>query len=209
MLVIANNCGGADYYNIHKSKYNNPFMWSLVFADDMIRLINNFCMINWANVEPILLEPQSAIYNGYTYNPTVPGLKIDNTFSLYWPHYLYDATALTPIKKGPDTFYYKNYEYALDKYFTRLKRMFSMSENPAFLIICYKRHGWNADTLDKLDELHTPFKTVIIGPKKETQSVSNIKYIYEPHLEHNENCLPISMVSKHLSTIDLFYTEQI
>jgi uncharacterized protein (DUF1919 family) len=205
MIVISNNCGGADYYNLHNEKFNNPFMWSVVFADDMIRLINNFDKINWLQFEPILLTEEIAHANHYPYKPTVTGIKLDNVCNIYWTHYLFDANAISPVKRGPDTFYYKNYEHTLSKYITRTKRMCSMHEEPSFLIMGYDRYGWNDNMLSKLALLHTPYKTVIISPKQMASSNKNLKFIFEPKMEAKENVLPITLVKKYLQQIEKFY----
>lgn len=51
MNIICNNCGGADFYNLCKQQFKNPFMWSCIFADDMISLIQKYDTINFNNIE--------------------------------------------------------------------------------------------------------------------------------------------------------------
>ena len=54
--VISNNCAGAELYTRLKFQFNNPFMWTCVFADDMINLITHFNTINWCKLNALFMN---------------------------------------------------------------------------------------------------------------------------------------------------------
>ena len=65
MNVICNNCGGADFYHLSNEPYNNPFMWSMILADDMIELIDKYDSINFNNFELTRLTAATAVANNF------------------------------------------------------------------------------------------------------------------------------------------------
>lgn len=177
MNLICNNCGGADIYNIKGLEFSNPFIWSLLFADDMISLIQEYDNINFMNFESIRLSFEVAKENSYDeFNNTITGILIDNKIKLFFTHYLYGPQKI-PTKIGPNTFYYKNFEYAYNKYVLRIKRMLENKEEPKFLIIAYKRHGWTKEKIEKLLQENIKYKVMIITDENIKNSLNNIKII--------------------------------
>ena len=183
MNIICNNCGGADCYNLCNQQFNNPFIWSCIFANDMIELIKNYKNINFKNIDLIRLSKETVIknnYNEYMESKKVCGIKIDNIFTVYYTHYIYDYRFTIPTIKGPDILYFRNFEYVYKKYKERLDRMLMLKEKPSFLIIAYKRHGWSDEELKKIISLDTEYNIVIItdkmfGSKNENIHIINIK----------------------------------
>lgn len=207
MLVIANNCGGADYYNLHNTEYNNPFMWSVCFPTDMVNIINNFNKINWNNVDAHFMSKHIADNNHFTYQPLVPGLTIDKIGSIYYTHYLYDQSFNIPTKIGPDKYYNKNYEYAFKKYMKHTKAMCNQKDLPCFLIITYYRHGWDDNRFNLLYTINTHYKVFVISSKLLTNLPPNIALFHEPTLESPCNLLPITMVKKYNLEISKHFME--
>lgn len=177
MNIICNNCGGADIYNLKKAEFNNPFIWSVVFADDMIKLVSNYNEINFNNYEPIILTETIAKENNYDrFNPTITGILIDNKIRIYYTHYLYSSQK-KPTKCGPDILYFKNYEYAYEKFEKRNLRMLNNKEEPVFLIFSYKRHGWTKEKIQKLISMPIKYKVVLITDEKIITENKNLAII--------------------------------
>jgi hypothetical protein len=198
MFVIANNCGGADYYNLHNTEFNNPFMWSCCFAADILRIIQQFYHINWSNITPTFMTESTAISNNYIeFQQFIPGFIIDGLAEIYYTHYLYDAYCEQPTIRGSNTYHRQNYKYAFQKYISRTAKMCKLTEPPCFLIITYKRHGWNDDTFKQLSTLNTDLKMCIISSKSINGLTPNIKLFYEPDLDSPATYLPITMVKKY------------
>ena len=198
MLVIANNCAGADYYNLHHAEYNNPFIWSVCFPTDMINFINKFNTINWSNVNVHFMSESVAMNNHYTpYQPLIPGLTIDQLSSIYYTHYLFSPSFNVPTKVGVNKYYNKNYEYAFNKYIKHAKAMCSCHEPPCFLIITYHRHGWDNTHFKLLYTIKSQYKVCVISSQLLTNLPPNIALYYEPTLDSPSTILPISMVKKY------------
>ena len=183
MNIICNNCGGADVYNFKRMEFSNPFIWSLMFPDDIIKFINDYDKLNFNNYEPILLDEKYSAVNNYDrFNPTISGILIDKTVKVYYTHYLYGSQNI-PTTIGPDVFYNKNIEYMYSKFETRLNRMLSLNETPSFLVICYKRHGWTMEKIEKLLNTDFKYKTVVITKEKIEKHKNNLTLINNEKLE--------------------------
>lgn len=206
MNIICNNCGGADFYHMSKCEYTNPFIWCLIFPEDMYALIENYDKIDFTEFDIKKLSAdlaKSENWGEFNEHNRILGLRIDDCFDVYYTHYAFDAKCVTPERRGPNLFYCKNFEYVVDKYEERLKKLNS-TEVPCFLIIAYKRHGWTEEKLNHLIKLDTKYKICIITDKRIQSDSDNIRIFYEPTLEVNMS-LPIHCVKKHFTDIRKFY----
>ena len=200
--IISNNCAGAELYTRLKLPFNNPFMWAVVFADDMIKLITNFDTINWTHLSALFMSEQLAKYNNYTeFEENIPGLRIDNTFDIYFTHYKYDALATQPTTRGIDVFFNKNWEYALIKYFTRVKRMCNGTVCPRFLILAYRRHGWTAEKIRQLLLIRSKYKICLITDIVDATASNGITIINEPDLHKLGKLGPGQIVDAYYSKL--------
>ena len=83
MLIISNSCvGGFLYRDFYKVQYNNPFIWSSIPVEEMIKMINNFNNINWYNYKIILIEAKS-VKKKYV------RIIVDDKFYINFPHHIY------------------------------------------------------------------------------------------------------------------------
>ena len=118
MNIISNNClGGFIYRDILKTEYKNPFIWSSFDPDNFIEFIDNYETINFDNYELFKLGP------GMNHNFK---LKIDDKYILNNDHMWFDANAKTPTVfqiNNCDIKYCKIWEYIVNNYEKRLKRM--------------------------------------------------------------------------------------
>ena len=200
--VISNNCAGAELYTRLKIQFNNPFMWTCVFADDMINLITHFDNINWCKLSALFMDSQTAKSNNYIeYTELIPGLRIDNVFDIWFTHYKYDADVGTPIKNGPDVLYKKNWEYSTIKYLSRVKRMCNGKIRPCFLIIAYQRHGWDTNKVSKLLSIKSPYKICCITDTIDHYSSNSTTVIFEPNLHQPGKLGPGQIVEAHYDTL--------
>lgn len=202
MNVICNNCGGADFYHLSNEPYNNPFMWSMILADDMIELIDKYDSINFNNFELTRLTAATAIANNFyrfDENKKMLGLKIDNKFTVYYTHYIYDARYKEPKKIGPDVCYYRNFEYVYEKYVERLKRM---SGTPTFIIIAFKRYGWTEEKITKLLSKNPKYKVFLITNVKCQTDKENFEIIYNKQLDSKFDESPITYIKKYYNRIN-------
>lgn len=200
MLVISNNCAGAHLYNKCNHIYNNPFMWGMVFAPEMIQLISKFSSIKWNRITPNwLTEDISAQYH-YRYEPNIFGIRVDDVFTIYYTHYKYDANRLEPYRHGPDVFCRKHYEYAFNKFVERTKRFLSTSEEPSFLIVAYERYGWTVDTLNELVSTDTNYRVCLVTNRDISTKRPNVTVIKDSSLESKPD--PVNIVTEYYTEID-------
>ncbi len=200
MNIICNNCGGADFYNLSKQPFQNPFMWSVIFADDMIQLIQNYDRVDFNNTELVRLPKETAEksnYYDYDERKKICGIAIDNVFTVYFTHYIFDPTCKTPTKIGPDVHYYRNFEYICSKYDERIQRMIEKNEAPIFVIIAFKRHGWNKDKIHELLELNPNHKVILITNVVCSSVKPNFDIIYDAGLDKIHRALPITYIKKY------------
>lgn len=176
-----------------KAEFNNPFIWSVVFADDMIRLVEDWDKIDFKNYEMVRMTNKIALENNYDrFNNTMTGFLIDNKIQVFYTHYLY-GNYTTPTKIGPDILYNKNFEYAYTKFEIRLKRMLNISEQPIFVIFTYKRHGWSIEKVKKLLSVNTNYKTIIITDMDVKSTKDNFRIIKMDKLDTNYK-FPLSAI---------------
>lgn len=161
MQIICNNCASGFLYKKMNMMYNNPFMWNLIPADSFLYLMLNWDNINFNKIDFPDKTPKKGI-----------DIIIDSKIIIRYIHILYDKKAIKPIKNFVDVYYNKPWEYALEKYNNRCKRMFETKENPIFLIVdddTYStvdtvRHDNSIEILQKLNDKN--FKYEIIWATK-------------------------------------------
>lgn len=203
MNIICNNCGGADFYKLSKQSFKNPFVWSCIFADDMINLIQHYDTIDFTNTTLVRFTEACAGANFYEYDERkkICGIKINNVFTVYFTHYVFDPAYKIPTKVGPDIRYYRNFEYVCTKYDERLKRMLDKNEEPIFVIIAFNRHGWNNEKINKLLELNPTHKVILITNVKCASNKNAFEIIYDAALDKKRGDLPITYIKKYYTRI--------
>lgn len=123
MNLISNTCTGALIYRDYlKKPYNNPFCWNFIESDDFYNLIINYENINFNNFELIKKD------NWKFY------IKIDNLITIYYAHYKFNKNYNTITTIKDDVYYNKIWEYIIEKYKIRTKRMLELNEPPIFIV---------------------------------------------------------------------------
>lgn len=139
MNLISNTCVGACLYKCLNMNYGNPFCWNFIDFNSMYYLIENFENINFLDFTLI----KDAKWNF--------SIIIENKIKIQYVHYKFDKNA-TKIKiVKADVFYNKIWEYIVEKYKERLKRM---NEKPIFIIASiHKYHYYTEPEIYKICEL--------------------------------------------------------
>jgi hypothetical protein len=149
---------------------------------------------------------QTNKYIEYNNDPLIPGLTINDVATVYFPHYRYDANAVTPIHHTINVFYRRNYEYAASKYFSRLKKWMTVQDDLCYLIVAYERHGWTPSLINKLVALKLSHKMVLVTT--ESVKVNNPKICSITDLTINNSQLfdPHYVIDKYYTTITDYFT---
>ena len=143
MNIISNTCVGAALQrDCIKQEYENPFCWCTVDFNSMYYLIENFEKINFNNFELIKNEKWRF------------SIRIENKIQINFPHYKLGKTDKTFRRHGEDIFYYKMWEYVVQKYEERLKRMKTLKNEPIFVIATiHKCQTYTNEQIRKICEL--------------------------------------------------------
>ena len=119
MNIIANDCtGGFIYRDILSTSYKNPFIFSRTFLDDFIYLLKHFNELNFTK------------FNLCESTPFKYYIRVDDAINIQYNHYKFDPTAAELRKEPPNVYYSKIWEYIVNKYIERTRRM---TEPPIFI----------------------------------------------------------------------------
>lgn len=122
MNIICNSCiGGFIYKNELKTSFKNPFIWNIIDFNSMYYMVKNFNQINFNNYE--LIKDKKWNFS----------IVIDGKVKIQYVHYKFDSKSNKPITKYIDVYYNKIWEFIIEKYESRLKRMKEENSNPLFL----------------------------------------------------------------------------
>lgn len=182
MNVISNSClGGFIYRDILKTEYKNPFIWTAFDNDDFINFIDNFENINFSNV--MIDKKGKELKNNFI---TV----IDDKYRLRNGHIYFSLNDSTPKIKGNDVYYNRPWEYILEKYNSRLKRM-----NEEIIIAFYEPTNATVEQINKLIEIckKHKYKCLIVTEKQiNTDYAKIIKFkrskVKDWHIELENQC---------------------
>lgn len=175
MNIISNNCLGGFFYKNNNIQYTNPFIWSAILADSMYYLIKNWKNINFNNY---IIEKSE--FNNTQNKLDIFKLIIDNNIIAHYTHFHFNSTDNKPRIKGFDVFYNKIWEYVINKYENRLKRM---NEEPIFIILGeYERNGTNMydytfEKEKKILDIKTNYKIILITKYKEFLEYNDLNHL--------------------------------
>ena len=213
MNIVSNNCAGAFLYTKMGIEFNNPFMWTLIFAKDMVSLIHrtepnrtepNRTEPNWRNVSALFMNRSTAIGNKYIeYNndPLIPGLRVDDLFTVYFPHYRFRPDAVVPIQHTINVYYCKNYEYAATKYMQRLLRWRDSTEPISWFIVAYERHGWNRRLIDELLSVEYSHRILLVTTESVKSNQPNVSVICDKTINNTKLFDPKYVVDAYYPAI--------
>lgn len=185
--IIANNCIGGFLYKFSKKQFPNPFIWTSMYFEDFLFLIQNYDKINFDDYLIEKHEKDKRLFN----------INIENKITVRCPHWLFDPAYQNPtLVDKVNIKYCRIWLYINEKYTSRLKRLQENTEKPVF-IMDFK--DWLKCDENKLRFLLENYKTIpytlfVIVPWKKYDKVikENIHIIYD----ENFNKLDIEHRSK-------------
>ena len=185
MNVIANTCIGARLYQLNNFEYTNPFMWSIVDADDMCKLIENYDKINFRNFK---IE-KSDYYNRTDFYRKqfskelnqphfIFKIRIDDLIDIHFVHYRFNTKYENKTVVDVNVFWNKIWEYVVEKYKNRVEKMLSNNEKPIFVITALET-DYTLEKQQKILDLNTKHKIILITdyPEKLKNNKTNIKIL--------------------------------
>lgn len=185
MNLICNSCLGARLYQLNKLEYKNPFMWNIITANDMITLIKNYKNINFNNYELMKSDyySRTEFYRNQFKNELKRSLfifkiRIDNQIDLHYVHYRFNAKESKTVIKDVNVESNKIWEYVVEKYISRVKRMLSDNEAPKFVITALES-DYTLEKQQEIANLNTNYKIVMLCDNPEKIKVSNQNILIE------------------------------
>lgn len=156
---ISNNCIAAYIYTFKGVRFNNPFMWSVINLDDMIRLINQFNLLNFGNIKLDWCKSHNTAWNN------TPLLIIDGQVNVNYIHTKIGHG--TPYKINGNLFVENPLIECHSTYLKRLRRMLDVHIRPTFIINQSNCEAYDAIGIRNLYESiqHTQYETHIICPE--------------------------------------------
>lgn len=180
MNIISNNCAGAAIYKyVLNTEYQNPFIWCFT---DLKALVTKFDYINWKSVK---LYNEQANLLGHWH------LVIDKCVDLNFVHACWDPAHEIPFIDRWNVSYNRIWQYLIDKYIKRTKRMIDSKQSPIYVVNIQDQSGVTlANTLRNLTS-----RLIIISPQQ-LYPTAHITYQQSSILDPDN---PITIV-KGLST---------
>lgn len=179
MNIISNCCAAGEFYRrILNTSYKNPFIWCSIKPKDMYYLIEHYADINFLNYEISKNELETKMG---TFR-----IIVDNKISIYYLHYHFNQADYKIRTDGVNVYYNRIWEYVVKKYEERAKKMLMLKEEPIFLLLSDRVSLAKIDDnwLDKILDIKTNYKIVIVGETKRISNNSNILYINENSKNH-------------------------
>jgi len=167
MNIICNSCvGGFIYKNELKCSFKNPFIWNIIDFNSMLYLIKNYEKINFNDYE--LVKDKKWNFS----------IIIDKQVTIQYVHYKFDPKANKPYIKYIDYYSNKVWEYIVQKYDERKKRMLVENEKPIFIFANWfnvKETNLTYEQLKILNDLNK--SNIICAVDKIYPEFKNIKQI--------------------------------
>ena len=184
MNIISKCCLGSFIYKKAGLQFNNPFMWSAIWADDFIKLIQHFEDIDFMNpeLEKYILNDREICYS----------IILDNNIKIHYTHYKQGTKSDNKKIVGNDLYDWRAYEYTLNQFNERTARMLNDKSNVCFVILGEMKNvpgynlkfdTYNLKNLIKIYEIQTKHKICIITSFKELLKYQSdrIKIIIDEH----------------------------
>lgn len=198
MNIICNTCLGARLYQLNKLEYKNPFMWSIITADDMIKLIKNYKNINFENYELMKSDyyNRTESYRNQFKNELKQPLfifkiRIDNQVDIHFVHYRFNSKENKTVIKDVNVESNKIWEYVVEKYESRLKRMLNNNEPPKFVITALES-DYTLEKQQEIANLKTDYKIIMLCDNPEKIQTANPNIIIEKVIRPVGTCMNLA-----------------
>lgn len=198
MNIIANTCIGARLYQLNNCEYTNPFMWSIVSADDMIKLIENYDKINFKNfiIEKSDYYNRTEFYKKQFINELkqpyfIFKIKIDNLIDVHYVHYMFNSNYENKTVVDVNVFWNKIWEYVVEKYKNRVEKMMSFNENPKFVITAFET-DYTIEKQQKLLDIKTNHKIILITDNPEQLNAEKPNVLVKKAIRPIGTCIKLA-----------------
>ena len=198
MNLIGNTCV-ASYItrDFLKQQFSNPFCWNIIDYDSMYYLINHWSEIDFLNF---------TIEKDDKWNLSI---IIDGNVKVQYIHYHFDRNCVSPKVRGNDVYYNKIWEFCVDKYKSRVKRMLETDEEPIFILVWpnqakSKRGYYTRDQIDTLTQ--SKYRVITSFDYSDDVIVDNFQSIHQPK-KFIDNGLPFAKyIYEHGNLFNTQYT---
>jgi hypothetical protein len=162
-------------------------MWNIIEAKSMINLIAHFDGIQFSHInvtesDYFIRSPswQSIFKRSGEHIPTIYKIVIDNLINVHYVHYRLDYRYNKPTVNGIDIYSAKIWEYIVQKYVERTRRMIETHEPPVF-VISTAEASYSLEIQQQLIRTvnQTPYKLALITtdiPAGKNDNVSIINF---------------------------------
>lgn len=153
--LIGNSCIASWITNSNlKQKFINPFCWNIMDFNSAYNLVKNYETIDYSNYK--LIKD-----NNWNFS-----IIVDNLVTIQFVHYKFSPKYDKPTKIGEDIFYNKIWEYIIEKYEERIKRLLEEKAEPIFIFACAKsaenkRSSFTLEEQKKLEKLNSKYKIIL------------------------------------------------
>ena len=172
----------------------NPFTWIDLDFDSLYYLITNWENVKWNDYE--INRVKHPYRNCHLFE-----IIIENKVHLRYVHYLFDKTAKKPRTVGQDVKYCKIWEYIVQKFEERTKRMLERNEKPIF-ITEWEHMNYDEAAFWKIEKENLKYKLVVITSNKNLKTDNkNILVIYDPAEKGPRGLMPIQFARKYSTVI--------
>ena len=138
MNLISTNCAGSYVMTRNNAPLGNPFAWAFVTYSSVDALMDHFDDIRWSN---FIIERNPRAKNTFS-------LRIDNQLLVHYIHYRLNPKYPTPHIVGHEVESSKIWEYVVNAYIRRTKRMLQLNEPPKFLVMQNNSSGSCQEFID-------------------------------------------------------------
>lgn len=176
-------------------------MWCVIKADSFYNLILNYDKIDFSN-----FEISKSNFNGTSNKLDIFKIIVDNLIEAHYIHHHFHKDYSKVYVKDIDVFYNKIWEYIVEKYEERIKRI---NDKPTFLILGETTNsGFNLETEEKILKIKTPYKIILITKYKQLLNYNDDTHliIFDDTYRNGGkgNHLPDYYCDKHYNQINDF-----
>ena len=123
MILISQNCLSGHLYKLLHAKYAHPFIWTVIDFNSMKNLIITWDKLDFSDFD--LIKNDKLEFS----------IILNKNIKIQYVHYKFDSNKKVPTKNNiGDISYNKIWEYIVEKYIERCKRMLADKSKPLFCI---------------------------------------------------------------------------
>ena len=177
--------------------YQNPFIFTRIWADDFLKLLREFDTIDFENY---ILNTNSGRLVEEVENFHI---LLDDKIKIYFKHHRFRSTANSLEFSGPNMYYNKVWEYLIKKWDERIKNLFKNKSKK--IIVLDNQKGCYSSIIDPVMELCKikNYKLVIIDDRIKIPDRTGILL-----LRHKTEVDPNSTILENLDQLRSFINDR-